>query len=137
MNQAKNNYEIAEERGLCNDCEFNDSSDCCVYGICKLKAVPCMPLTKSDKKMRIFTMYVEDDMIKKVQDKINRCLDRNARGDVAALIRTMLKEYLWADENDPTMKDINERLEMEIFIRKENQRRKKVETRDKKQSLDK
>lgn len=42
----------------------------------------------------LFNLYLDDDLKKQVQDKINRLRGEQAKGQVAALVRVLLRQFV-------------------------------------------
>lgn len=44
--------------------------------------------------MKLYNFYVEDSMIKKAQDKLTRLVGEKTKGQVAALLRVLLNQFI-------------------------------------------
>lgn len=47
----------------------------------------------------LYNFYLDDDMKKKVQEKLERLLGQQEKGALAALIRTLLEQFLATPDN--------------------------------------
>lgn len=61
---------------------------------------------------QLFNFYLEDDDKTKAMEKLNRLLGEQAKGQLASLLRVMLKQFLYTPD-DKVSKDLLEAVDAE------------------------
>lgn len=72
----------------------------------------------------LFNFYLDDDVKKKATEKIERLAGEKSKGQLAALIRVLLKRFLYSD--DEKLKDIIADLESEYTYSTTKNKRSKL-----------
>ena len=72
----------------------------------------------------LFNFYLDDDIKKKATEKIERLVGEKSKGQLASLIRVLLKRFLYSD--DEQLKDVIADLESEYTYSTTKNKRSKL-----------